>query len=304
MVGDAAMLVWLDGAGSKKGKPNENFGREFLELFTLGVGHYTEKDLREAARAFTGWSIAHDRGVYHEAAHDAGEKTFLKRTGAWGSADVVRLTLEQPACAEFLCKKLYRFLVSEAEEPPALLLAPLAEELRRHHYDVGHLVGVILRSRHFYAAANRRQRVKGPVELSAGLLRALEVPRTDVRLLALALACERQGQDLFAPPNVKGWDGGTTWLDSAAVLARGNWCNDVLWGHAGFGLRPYDPLAWARRHGVAATRAAPAFLDLLLQGECDDQAREMILRAGSDGSAAGLRKALQMIVHCPEYQLA
>jgi uncharacterized protein (DUF1800 family) len=304
LVGDAAMLVWLDGANSKKQKPNENFGREFLELFTLGVGHYTEKDIRAAARAFTGWSVENGQGVYRDASHDGGDKTFLSQTGAWTSNDIVRITLGQPACAEFLCRKLYRFLVSEAEEPQADLLKPLAEEMRGHNYDITHVVGVILRSGHFYAEGNRRQRVKGPVELSAGLLRALEVPRPDVRLLALALACERQGQDLFHPPNVKGWDGGKTWLDSAAVLARGNWCNDVIWGNAGLGLPPYDPLAWVQRHGIAAGETTAAFLDLLLQGECDDQARDLILRVGRDGSADGLRKALQLIVHCPEYQLA
>jgi uncharacterized protein (DUF1800 family) len=304
MVGDAAMLVWLDGAGSKKERPNENFGREFLELLTLGVGHYTEKDVREAARAFTGWSVENSRGVYRRAAHDGGPKTFLKQTGAWDAADVIRITLEQPACAEFLCRKLYRFLVSEAEEPAADVLSPLAQELRDHADDVGHVVAVILRSQHFFAEANRRQRVAGPVEWSAGLLRALEVPRAGVRLLALAAACVRQGQDVFHPPNVKGWDGGTTWLDSAAVLARGNWCNDVIWGNAAVGLPPYDPVAWAHRYGLGAAEAAAAFLDLLLQGDCDDQARDLILRAGRDGIADGLRKALQLIVHCPEYQLA
>src|SRR5262249_30199931 len=251
MVGDAAMLVWLDGAASKKEKPNENFAREFLELFTLGVGHYTEQDIRAAARAFTGWSLENDRAVYRAGAHDGGTKTFLKSAGAWKAADVIRITLEQPACAEFLCRKLYRFLVNEADQPKADLLAPLARELRGHNYDVGHVVGVILRSRHFYAFANRRQRIKGPVELSAGLVRALEVPRGDVRLLALALACEGQGQDLFHPPNVKGWDGGRTWMNSTAVVERGNWCNDVIWG-APSGMKPYDPLAWARRYGVAA----------------------------------------------------
>jgi uncharacterized protein (DUF1800 family) len=304
LVGDAAMLVWLDGAESKKEKPNENFGREFLELFTLGVGHYTEKDIRAAARAFTGWAIENGRGVYRDSAHDGGDKTFLKQTGAWQTADVIRITLEQPACAEFVCRKLYRFFVREDIDPPAELVQPLASELREHGYEVGHVAGVMLRSRHFYAAENRRQRVKGPVELSAGLLRSLEVPRPDVRLLALAVACERQGQDLFGPPNVKGWDGGTSWLDSAAVLARGNWCNDVIWGNSGLPLPPYDPLAWAKRHGLGADMAAPAFLDLLLQGECDDHARDLILRAGRDGGADGLRKALQLIVHCPEYQLA
>jgi uncharacterized protein (DUF1800 family) len=304
LVGDAAMLVWLDGADSRKEKPNENFAREFLELFTLGVGHYTEPDIRAAARAFTGWSLDKGRGAFRPASHDGGAKTFLKQTGAWGAADVIRITLRQPACAEFLCRKLYRFLVNEAEEPRPDLLGPLAQEMRGHNYDVGHVVGVLLRSRHFYAEGNHRQRVKGPVELSAGLLRALEVARPNVGLLPLALACERQGQDLFHPPNVKGWDGGKVWLNSTAVVERGNWCNDVLWGNARFGLTPYDPLAWARRHGVAAEKAADAFLDLLLQGEADDRARDLIRRAGRAGSADSLRKALQLIVHCPEFQLA
>jgi uncharacterized protein (DUF1800 family) len=304
VVGDAAMLVWLDGAGSKKEKPNENFGREFLELFTLGIGNYTEKELREAARAFTGWSIEKGAGVFHEAGHDAGEKTFLKRTGAWKSADIVRITLEQPACAEFLCKKLYRYFVREDEDPSAELLRPLTQELRDRNYDIGHLVGVILRSRHFYDSAVRRQRIACPVEFSAGLLRSLEVPRADVRLLALALACERQGQDLFYPPNVKGWDGGKTWLNSTTVLERGNWCNDIIWGNADFGLKTYDPLAWAKRSGIAPAKAAEALLDLLLQADGSARARTEILRAGRDGTADGLRKAVQLIVHCPEYQLA
>ncbi len=304
IVGDAAMLVWLDGAGSKKDKPNENFGREFLELFTLGVGHYAEKDVREVARAFTGWSIDRGQGVFKEAGHDGGEKTFLKQTGAWKAADIVRITLEQPACAEFLCRKLYRCFVREDEDPSPELLRPLAEELRGHNYDVGHIVGVILRSRHFYDDAVRRQRVKSPVEFSAGLLRALEVPRADVRLLALALACERQGQDVFYPPNVKGWDGGKAWLNSTSVLERGNWCNDVIWGNADFGLKTYDPLAWAKRYGVAPDRTAEAMLELLLQGDAGGRARDAVLGAGRAGSADALRKALQLIVHCPEYQLA
>src|SRR5262249_51984507 len=125
IVADPAMLLWLDGIGSKKEKPNENFGREFLELFTLGVSNYSEGDVRAAARAFTGWSIADlnriyagspdadARGMFDEKAHDSGEKTFLGSKGAWKHTDIVRLTLEQPACAEFLCRKLYRYFVRE-----------------------------------------------------------------------------------------------------------------------------------------------------------------------------------------------
>jgi hypothetical protein len=217
----------------------------------------------------------------------------------------VRITLQQPACPEFLCRKLYRFFVNEAEEPRAELLKPLADEMRWHDYNIAHVASVILRSQHFYAEANWRQRVKGPVELSAGLLRSLEVPRPSVRLLALALACERQGQQLFYPPQRQGL-GRRQGLarQCSRAGARGNWCNDVIWGHAEVGLPSYEPLAWARRYSIAAEQAATSFLDLLLQGECDDGARDLIEQAGRGGSADGLRKALQLIVHCPEYQLA
>jgi hypothetical protein len=311
ILADPAMLVWLDGAGSKKEKPNENLAREFLELFTLGLEHYTEEDVRAAARAFTGWVRHREGGFrgedqfhYEPAQFDDGIKTFLKQTGPWKSADIVRIALEQPACAGFVCRKLYRLFVSESEEPAAGLLEPLAEELRRHHYDIGHVVSIMLRSQHFYSRTAYRQRVKSPVEFSAGLIRTLDVPRGDVSLLALAVACERQGQDLFYPPTVKGWDGGRTWITSRTILERGNWIADILWGNPELGLKPYDPLSWAERCGIPPARAAEAFLDLLLQGDLAPGCRELVLHTGAGGKPDNLRKALQLMLHCPEYQLA
>jgi uncharacterized protein (DUF1800 family) len=308
---DPAMLVWLDGGNSKKEKPNENFAREFLELFTLGLGHYTEQDIRQAARAFTGWVDEHQGGFpprhqfHHDRAQfDDGEKTFLKQAGPWQAADIVRITLEQPACAEFLCRKLYRFFMSETPEPSAEILAPLAEELRAHGYSIGHVVGIVLRSRHFYGQAAYRARLKGPVEFSAGLVRVLEVPRPDVNLLALAVACERQGQELFYPPNVKGWDGGRTWLSSTTMLERGNWVSDIVWGNADLGLKPYDALEWAGRQGLFPERAASGLADLLMQGDLDPRARALVERAAGGGSADGLRKALQLILNTPDFHLA
>ncbi len=310
LITDPAMLIWLDGAGSKKVKPNENFGREFLELFTLGIGHYTEKDIREAARAFTGW-IRSPRnfgqsGTFHfdPAQFDDGQKTFLKQTGAWKPADIVRITLEQPACAEFLCRKLYRFLVSEAKDPGAELLKPLAEELRTHKYSIRHVVGIILRSQHFYSAAAYRQRIKGPVEFSAGLLRMLEVPRGDVRLLALAVACDRQGQELFAPPNVKGWDGGRTWINSTTVLERSNWISDVVWGNPELGMKPFDVAAWAKGRNLPPEKAVDALADLVLQQDAGAKARALVTDAARGGKPDGQRRALQLLLNCPEFQLA
>jgi uncharacterized protein (DUF1800 family) len=301
---DPAMLVWLDGAGSRKEKPNENFAREFLELFTVGLGHYTEKDIREAARAFTGWTREDGSGRFRliPAKSDLGAKTFLKQTGPWQPADIVRITLEQPAAAEFLCRKLYRFFVSESSEPSAELIRPLAAEFRGHDYSIQHVVTILLRSQHFYARAARRQRIKNPVEFSIGLLRTLEVPA--VRLLAAAVACEQQGMDLFYPPTVKGWDGGRSWLNSSTVLERGNWVADVLWGNSDLGLESYNPLAWTRGQGIKTEKAAQALVELLLQQDIGPRSRAAVLEAAKNAQPDDLRKALQLVLHCPEYQLA
>ncbi|WP_406699204.1 DUF1800 domain-containing protein [Singulisphaera sp. Ch08] len=312
MADDPAMLVWLDGGTSKKNKPNENFAREFLELFTLGAGHYSERDVREAARAFTGWVRQDSRGGFQEtpvfvrepAQIDDGPKTFLGLNGRWGPSDIVRITLERPEASLFLARKLYRFLVSEFDVPGPDLIEPLAEVVKRNQFDIGPIVGIILRSRHFYSRASYRQRIKSPVEFSAGLIRTLEVPRAAINPLALSAACDAQGQELFAPPNVEGWVGGSTWINSGTLLERTNWAADVVWGRAEYGLPPFDPRVWAARAMLPADLTIGAFLDLLLQGDVSDEARRLVLDAGRDGTADGLRKGLQRLTNCPEYQLA
>ena len=312
IIADPAMLVWLDGGTSKKGKPNENFGREFLELFTMGAGHYQERDIREAARAFTGWVRQDSRGVFQETPKfvheptqvDDGTKTFLGKTGRWGPSDIVRIVLDRPEAAVFLARKLYRFFVSEAGTPGPELIEPLADEIRRHQFAIGPIVEVILRSRHFYSRAVYRQRIKSPVEFSAGLLRTLEVPRAAINPLALSAACDAQGQELFAPPNVEGWVGGPVWINSATLLERTNWAADVVWGRAENGLAPFDPNAWAARYAIPAKNITGALIDLLLQGDLSDEARRLTLDVGHDGSPNGLRKVIQRIVNCAEFQLA
>lgn len=298
MISDPAMLVWLDDGGSRKEKPNENFAREFLELFTLGIGHYTEKDIREAARAFTGWvPLPRERFDsppsyrFDPMRFDSGVKTFLGQTGPWKAEDIVRITLQQPACARFLCRKLYRFFVADNEEPTAELMEMLADEFRSHRYSIRHLVGIILRSSHFYSREVYRKLVKSPVEFTAGLARVLELPRARVNLPALSQACKEQGQDLFYPPSVKGWGTGRAWITSATLLARTNWVADIVWGNDDWDMKPYDP---------APQQTARALIELLLQDDLSAEARALIDRAAGDD----LRKALQLMLHCPEYQLA
>jgi uncharacterized protein (DUF1800 family) len=312
IIPDPAMLVWLDGGNSKKEKPNENFTREFLELFTLGVGHYTERDIREAARAFTGWVRQDSRGGFREtpefthdpAQVDKGPKTFLGLNGPWGPSDIVRITLERPEAATFLARKLYRWFIGETTPPGPEVIESLAGEIKAHKFDIGPIVGVILRSKHFYSRAAYRQRIKSPVEFSAGLVRMLEVPRPALNPLALSAACDGQGQELFVPPNVEGWVGGSVWINSGTLLERTNWAADVVWGRSENGLAPFDPIAWSARYTLPPDRAAKAFVELLLQDDLGDDARRLALDAGRDGAPDSLRKAIQRLANCPEFQLA
>src|SRR5262249_10172018 len=137
---DPAMLIYLDSNSNIKGKPNENYAREIMELFSLGVGNYTETDIREGARAFTGWHTDGENFDFNKNFHDYGEKPILGQRGDWNGDDMVRIILEQPACAVYLCRKLYRYYVSETEDPPAALLEPLAARLRKSDYDLSDLV--------------------------------------------------------------------------------------------------------------------------------------------------------------------
>lgn len=216
---DPAMLVWLDSNRNVKGQANENYAREVMELFTLGTGNYTEPDIREAARAFTGWHTDGDKFTFAARFHDNGPKTFMGQTGAWDGGDIQRIILSQPAAARFLVRKLYHYLIAEAQEPTDALLEPLTERFRQSDYDIADLVGTMLRSNHFFSEYAYRQRIKNPVEHAVGIVRAIQ-PGAPPRELVQPL--EAMGQSLFAPPNVKGWPGGKHWLNSATVLARQN----------------------------------------------------------------------------------
>jgi uncharacterized protein (DUF1800 family) len=310
ILSDPAMLVWLDGVGNSKEKPNENLAREFLELFTLGFGHYTEADIRQAARALTGWLKEGGEGDYEAAIRfdparfDGGTKTFLGRTGPWNAADIARIALEQPAASEHLARKLYRFFVRDDVDAGPELIDPLADRIRADGFSIRKVLDVIFRSRHFYSAGVRRHLIKSPVEFTAGLVRMLEVPRGRIDLMTLAILCDRQEQLLFYPPNVKGWDGGRSWISSSALLARSNWVSDFVWGSRSLALEPFDPAAWAKDEGIDAETLIDRLADLLLQDDLAPEARSLAIRAGRGGGGDGVRKGLQILLSCPEFQLA
>jgi uncharacterized protein (DUF1800 family) len=237
---DSAMIAWLDNNSNVKGHPNENYAREVMELFSLGVGHYTETDIREAARAFTGWHTDGDDKYFFDVRyHDDGAKTVLDRTGKLKGEDVIDILLGRADTAQFIVRKLYTYLVSENQSPPPRFLEPLAEQFRKSDYDIAGLVRTMLSSRHFFSPYAYRQRIKSPVELVVGAIReTVDVPALAEKksqesrtwLDVVAKRIDGMGQVLFAPPNVKGWPGGQAWLNTSTVLARQNFAQALAMG--------------------------------------------------------------------------
>ena len=216
---DPGMLYYLDAGVNVKGAANENFAREVMELFTMDVGHYTERDVREAARAFTGWYFENLDFVVNEAQHDDGPKTFLGRTGSFDGVDVLEIILEQPVTAEYIASKIYRFFVRE--DPSPALQAQLGAVLRDNDYELRPLLETIFLSRDFYSEASYGAHIKGPVVHVVTMLKQLgaeDVPGVpDFNDTTIAL-----GQHLLNPPSVAGWAQGRAWITPALLLERGN----------------------------------------------------------------------------------
>ena len=237
---DGAMIFWLDLQQSRASHANENFARELMELFTLGEGNYSETDVTEAARAFTGYRMDPRTEEFRFAPreHDATPKRLLGREGAYGGDDVVDLLLEQPACARFLARKLWAFFVDE--DPAPELVEAVAADLRRTRYELRPVLTRLFSSREFYAEPARRTQIKSPVQWLVQTARTLEMdlpPQPQVLVNAL----RQMGQVPFQPPSVKGWDGGRAWISTATLLARYNLAGALLYGRPGAGGGPPDP---------------------------------------------------------------
>jgi uncharacterized protein (DUF1800 family) len=225
---DPAMLDYLDGERSNKNKPNENFAREVMELFTLGEGHYTEQDIQQIAKAFTGWGLAKDRlrYEYNPRNHDPGPKTIFGQTANFTGEEALQLLCTQPACATFIVAKIWRHFVQD--EPPAPVVAALAADFTAHGMDLKRLMRTIFRSQEFYAPGVVRAQIKSPVQWILAASRQLQAPLpTEPMTLVMLL---QLGQELFQPPNVKGWDGGVAWITTNSLLDRTNFAAALVEG--------------------------------------------------------------------------
>jgi len=228
---DPAMLAFLDAGVNVKGAPNENFAREIMELFTMGVGNYTESDIREGARAFTGWNFDNLDFVINEDQHDESEKHFLGHSGNFTGVEVIDIIIEQPVTADYIAGKIYRFFVRNEISPE--LQSELGDVFRNSNYDIAALLETIFLSRDFYSPASVGTHIKSPVELAVSTYRKLGldyVPGVpDFNQVTGAL-----GQTLFRPPTVAGWAGGRSWITPGLLLQRGNFARDVLFPDVNF----------------------------------------------------------------------
>ncbi|HEY4284045.1 MAG TPA: DUF1800 domain-containing protein [Chthoniobacterales bacterium] len=230
---DPAMMIYLDLQQSRKEHPNENWARELMELFTIGIGNYSEQDIREAARAFTGYRVDMTTQQFRFAPvqQDRTSKTFMGRTGVLTGDDVIDILVGKPACAQFIGRKLWRFFVED--DPPAKITDLVAERIRAHNFEFRPVLREIFSSDEFYSDRAMSGQIKSPVQYVIQTAKLLEAPLPSPQVAQNAM--RQMGQTLFAPPNVKGWDGGKAWITTSTLMFRFNFANYLINGDAMLG---------------------------------------------------------------------
>ncbi|HEU0021312.1 MAG TPA: DUF1800 domain-containing protein [Dehalococcoidia bacterium] len=323
---DPAMIIWLDNNTNHKGTPNENYGRELLELFSMGVGNYTEEDVKECARAFSGWTIANFNArypwgpypmefEYRPEDHDDGEKTFLGQRGRFNGEDIIDIIVRQPATGRFIAAKLYNFFVSD-DPAPADAIETLSSAYFESHYDIRTVMRVLLNSDFFKNAVYAR--VKSPAEMVASVLRLVgDFQEPKPGLLETTYESKYMGQELLNPPTVEGWHTGREWIDSGSLVGRVNFSADQVGNLNQPGVR--DIIARLAGRGISMTpeELVDGCLDLIGPLAVETTTRSSLL--GKAGAAGELRldtesgkqefarrvaEMLQLIVATREFQFA
>lgn len=308
-----AMLRWLDGHNSHKSDPNENYGREILELFTLGVGHYTEKDIQELARCFSGWQISGREGRFNKDRWDAGEKTFFGQTGAFNDEQAVDVILAHEQAPKFIAGRLLQAFVHP--EPHEAHINHYAGRLLHHKWNIGATLKEMLKSRLFYSEWAYRSGIKSPVVLAIGACFATgSMPRSSY----LRRECERMGQMLLYPPNVAGWSGGRVWINANTVMVRFEFFRDLA--QQGFNeFADNETYQFLNENDLkTADKIVNAYANLMLDGELPGSVRGRLLdymTRGRDNEPTAfefngqfigekVRGMLQLLASTPHYQLA
>ncbi|MCH2144246.1 MAG: DUF1800 domain-containing protein [Phycisphaerales bacterium] len=322
IIRDPAMLRYLNNNQNRKQRPNENLSRELMELFSLGEGNeYTESDIKEGARALTGYTYEDDEFRYNERNHDQDQKTILGRTGNFDGDDLVGIILSRRVCSEFIAMKLYKFFVNDEPSVPnkeqRTFITAMGRRLRTHEYDLKPLLKALFKSEHFYAPENRCSVVKSPIQLMVQTIRSLRTPVRD--LSTLSAAGDLMGQSILEPPSVKGWDGGRSWINTSTLFVRQNLAVYLLtgkrpdiydWQVSGVrydGDHMLSTLERDERGRVSPQEALPYLCRFLLGSEPHPSRLETLNafldRHGGRIDGDRLVGALCLITSMPEYQL-
>jgi uncharacterized protein (DUF1800 family) len=309
---DPAMLDYLNNQQNRKAHPNENYARELMELFTLGIGNYTEVDIREAARAFTGWAHDGDEYIFRKYDHDDGQKKFFGKTGDFDGDDVIDIILSHPACAKYIAGRYWNFFVQEDGEPA--VIESLGQHLRDSKWEMRPLLRTMFASQAFYSDRAMGSQIKSPVQLVVGTIRMLGLEMPPPRALIGPL--NQMGQVPLEPPNVKGWPGNRQWINTSTLFVR---YNTAVWLAGGGGQVPIAagrPGKTRLKMANVTSNFAPAkgndakavvdyWVARLIQRPIDVEKKQILIDVLNDrpGDEAAVKKMIQLIVSMPEYQL-
>jgi len=314
---DPAMLDYLNNTQNKKAHPNENYARELMELFTLGIGNYTEQDIRESARAFTGWTHDGDKFRFDNYDHDANPKTFMGRRGNFDGDDIIDIILLNPACGPYIGSRLWTFFTYEDPEPA--LCTSMGQLLRENRYELRPLLRAMFNSYGFYTPRAMGTQIKSPIQLIVGMVRQLGMKMPKPQPVFGAL--QQMGQVPLMPPNVKGWPGGRAWINTSTLLVRYNTCVMLAGGGGeiaaasgrGFGGKTLKGFkaggSVESEYNAPAANSVEATADdwiaRLIQRPITAEKRQVLIDAlgGKPDNADRVKKMIQLIVSMPEYQL-
>ncbi len=305
---DPAMLIWLDNRQNRKGSPNENYGREVMELFTVGIGNYSEQDIKEAARAFTGHTLDRNLGyVFTANQHDTKDKTFQGQTGNFDADDILAILARHPATARFLTTKLFTFFAYE--NPESSTIDRLANTFTSTNFDIRSVLRDIFTGPEFLSPQAYHAQIKSPVDLVVGSLKSLNVQNIGPDATQ---SLRRMGQDLLNPPDVSGWKGGSAWINATTLFERFNWGNRLATGRDA--SKPYftDVPAQIQSRGItSADGLVDFYLGVLVDGDASPEARQTLVdylngAALDDGAALDMkaRGLVHLALAAPSYQLA
>jgi uncharacterized protein (DUF1800 family) len=309
---DPAMLDYLNNQQNRKAHPNENYARELMELFTLGIGNYTEYDIREAARAFTGWAHDGEDFIFRRYDHDDGDKKFFGKKGDFDGDDVIEIILNHPACAKYIAGRFWNFFAYEDAEPP--MIESLGQLLRESKWEIRPMLRTMFASQAFYSDRAIGSQIKSPVQLVVGTIRLLGLDMPPVRALQGPL--NQMGQVPLEPPNVKGWPGGRQWINTSTLFVR---YNTAVWLAGGGGQVPIArgrPGKVKIKMATVESNFAPAkgddalevvnyWIARLIQRPIDEEKKQVLIDVlnGRPNDEEAVKKMIQLIVSMPEYQL-